>query len=79
MVTRLHVLADGESEYRQAVLAMEHHLAAFGRPPWLVTGDRKLQTQGLEDQARELGVTHEIIPRIGCLTAAQRARQRQRA
>lgn len=79
IVTRFHVLADEESECRQAVPAIRHHQAVFGRPPWLVTGDRKLHTTGLEDQAHALGVTHVVIPRIGRLTAIQRARERQRA
>jgi IS5 family transposase len=79
VVTRFHVLADDESECRQALPAVEHHQAVFGRPPWLVTGDRKLHTKGLEDQAHALGVRHVVIPRIGRLTATQRARERQRA
>jgi transposase, IS5 family len=79
VVTRFHVLADDESECRQALPAVVHHRTVFGRPPWLVTGDRKLHTKDLEDQARRLGVTHVVIPRIGRLTATQQARERQRA
>lgn len=78
VVTRFHVLADDESECRQALPAVFHHQAVFGRPPWLVTGDRKLHTKGLEDQAHDLGVTHVVIPRIGRLTATQQAYERQR-
>jgi transposase, IS5 family len=79
IVTRFHVLADDESECRQALPAVAHHQAVFGRPPWLVTGDRRLHTKGLEDQAHALGVTHVVIPRIGRLSAIQRARERQRS
>ena len=79
IVTRFRVLGDDESECRQALPAVEHHRAVFGRPPWLVTGDRRLHTKGVEEGARALGVTHVAIPRIGRLTAAQRARERQRA
>lgn len=79
VVTRFHVLADDESECRQALPAVVHHRAVFGRPPWLVTGDRKLHTKGLETEAHDLGVTHVVIPRIGRLTAVQRAHERQRA
>jgi IS5 family transposase len=68
VVTRFHVLP-----------AVEHRMAVFGRPPWLVTGDRKLHTKVLEDQAHALGVTRVVIPRIGRLSATQRARERQRA
>jgi transposase, IS5 family len=79
VVTRFHVLADDESECRQALPAVVHHRAVFGRPPWLVTGDRKLHTKGLEAEAHDWGVTHVVIPRIGRLTATQRAHERQRA
>ena len=79
IVTRFHVLADDESECRQALPAVRHHRAVFGRPPWLVTGDRRLHTTGGEEQAHALGVTPGAIPRIGRLSAAQRAREQQRA
>jgi IS5 family transposase len=79
IITRFHVLADDESECRQALPAVVHHQAVFGRSPWLVTGDRKLHTKGLEAEAHALGVTHVVIPRIGRLTATQREREGQRA
>jgi IS5 family transposase len=78
IVTRFHVLADEESEYHQALPAIQHHRALFGRPPWLVTGDRRLHTKGVEPAAQGLGVTHVVIPRTGSLNAAQRARERDR-
>ena len=79
IVTRFHVLADTESECHQALPAVQHHRAVFGRPPWLVTGDRRLHTKGVEERAHSLGVTHVVIPRTGPLSAAQRAREQQRS
>lgn len=79
IVTRFHVLADDESESRQAVPAIQHHQAVFGRPPRLVTGDRRLHTRGIEQTAQALGVTHVVIPRMGPTTAAQQAHERQRS
>jgi IS5 family transposase len=79
IVTRFHVLADTESECHQALPAIQHHRALFDRPPWLVVGDRRLHTKGLEESAQRLGVTQVAIPRTGTLTAAQRARERQRS
>jgi IS5 family transposase len=79
IVTRFHVLPDEESECRQAVPAVQHHLALFGRPPWLVAGDRRLHTKGVVETAQGLGVTHVVIPRTGPLTIAQRTRERQRS
>jgi IS5 family transposase len=79
IVTRFHVLTDEESECRQALPAVQHHRALFGHPPWLVTGDRRLHTKGVEQNAQSLGVTHVVIPRTGLLTASQRAREQQRS
>ena len=78
MVTRFHVLADEESECHQAVPAVQHHQAVFGRPPRVVAGDRRLHTKGVEEAAQRLGVTHVVIPRTGPLSATQRARERER-
>ena len=78
IVTRFHVLADDESECHQAVPAIQHHHAVFGRPPWLVTGDRRLHTKDIEETAQGLGVTHVVIPRMGPPSASQQAREQQR-
>lgn len=79
IVTRFHVLADEESECHQALPAVQHHRALFGRPPWLVAGDRRLHTKGVEQTAQDLGVVQVVIPRTGPLSAAQRAHERQRS
>jgi transposase, IS5 family len=79
IVTRFHVLADTESECHHALPAVQHHRAVFGRPPWLVTGDRRRHTKGVQERAHSLGVTHGVIPRTGPLSAAQRAREHQRS
>jgi IS5 family transposase len=79
LVTRFHVLADDESECHQALPAVQHHRALFGHPPWLVTGDRRLHTKGVEAAAQTVGVTHVVIPWTGTLSAAQRAREQQRS
>ncbi len=77
-VLAFHVLADAESECHQALPAVQHHRALFGRPPWLVAEDRRLHTKGVEQAAQDLGVTHVVIPRTGPLSAAQRAREHTR-
>jgi IS5 family transposase len=70
IVTRFHVLADTESECHPALPAVQHHRAVFGRPPWVVTGDRRLHPKGGEATAQHVGVTHVVIPRTGPLSAA---------
>jgi transposase, IS5 family len=79
LVTRFHVLADEESACHQALPAVQHHRALFGRPPWWVAGDRRLHTRGVAEVAHGWGVSQLVIPRTGTLTAAQRARERQRS
>ncbi len=79
IVTRFHVLSDEESECQQALPAVHHHRATFGRPPWLVTGDRRLHTKQVEESLHSLGVTQVIIPRMGRLTSVQRAHEQQRS
>lgn len=79
IVTRVHVLADDESECHQVVPAVRHHRTRFGRSPWVVAGDRRLHAKGVEETAHELGVTHVVIPRTGKLTVAQRAREKDRS
>jgi IS5 family transposase len=79
IVTRFHVLSDEESACHQALPAVQHHRALFGRPPWLVAGDRRLHTKGVEESAHGLGVTQVAIPRTGPLTVAQRTREQQRS
>src|SRR5262245_13081165 len=79
IVTRFHVLADSESECHQALPAIEHHRTIFAHPPWLVTGDRRLHTKGLDAGAHALGVRHLVIPWTGTVSAVQRAREQQRS
>ncbi|HEV2461884.1 MAG TPA: ISNCY family transposase [Ktedonobacterales bacterium] len=79
IVTRVQVLADQESECHQALPAVQHHQALFGRPPWLVVGDRRLHARGVVETAQGLGVTQVVIPRTGPASAAQRARERERS
>jgi transposase, IS5 family len=73
IITRFHVLADDESEVHQALPAIQHHRMVVGRPPSLVTGDRRLHAKDLEEVAQRLGVRHVVIPWTGNLSAARRA------
>lgn len=79
IVTRFHVLSDSESECHQALPAIGHHRTIVGRPPSLVTGDRRLHAKGLEEAARRLGVRHLALPWTGRLGAARQAVEQDRA
>jgi transposase, IS5 family len=79
LVTRVYILADGESEHHQALPALAHHCQLFGHPPWLLTGDRGLHAAGVEAAAQALGVRHVAIPQTGQVGPARRAVERTRA
>jgi IS5 family transposase len=79
LIAHYHLLADGESDRQAALPAVRHHRAVFGHPPRLLTGDRGTQEAKLEAQAQALGVQRVVVPRSGPMTAAQRARERERS
>jgi IS5 family transposase len=78
LIVHYRLLADGESDRQAALPAVRHHRAVFGHPPRLLTGDRGTHEAKLEAQARTLGVEQVVVPRSGPMTAAQRARERER-
>jgi transposase, IS5 family len=47
------------------VPSWEDHVARFGHPPWLVAGDRGVDTSGNERQAEQVGVTRVVLPDAG--------------
>jgi IS5 family transposase len=79
LIVHYHLLADGESDRQAALPAVQHHRAVFGHPPRLLTGDRGTHEAKLETQAKALGVQEVVVPRSGPMTAAQRARERERS
>jgi IS5 family transposase len=79
LVTRYHLLDDGESEHGEVPLALAHHRAVFGHAPTLLTGDRGMHSPDNARIAREAGVQHLVIPRAGPVTPAQRAREQERS
>lgn len=78
IVSRFHILSDQESECHQALPAIAHHRAVLGRPPHLVTGDRRLHAKGLDAAAQQQGVAHVVIPWTDTLSAARRAVEHER-
>jgi len=78
IVTRSAILAH-PTEHRQAVTAVEHHLALFEHPPGLVAGDRGVHSAETEARLRQLGVKRVAIPASGTLSAARRAAEHTRA
>jgi IS5 family transposase len=79
IVTRFAVLQDKTAEQGQLAPALQHHQDLFGRPPWLVTGDRGVHAPENEQVAREAGVTHLVVPRSGLVSDTHRAKERERS
>ena len=79
MLTRAHILADGESEHHQALPAVQHHRQLFGRSPKLVAGDRGLHAAGVEAQLQAVGVSQVAIPWTGRVGEARRAHEHERS
>jgi transposase, IS5 family len=54
------------------------HRARFGRPPWLVTGDRGVFSAANEQRAKAAGVERVVLPAVGKVTPERARTERQR-
>jgi transposase, IS5 family len=54
------------------------HQARFGRPPWLVTGDRGVFSPENEQRAKAAGVARVVLPALGKVAPARARAERQR-
>ncbi len=57
---------------------MADHQRRFGKPPWLVAGDREVFSRTNECLATEAGVTHVVIPYAGKASAKRKQQERTR-
>lgn len=58
--------------------SLTDHQRRFGKPPWLVAGDRGVFSPANERLAEEAGVTHVVIPYAGKASATRKQRERTR-
>jgi IS5 family transposase len=58
--------------------SLDHHRRRFGKPPYLLAGDRKTQTRANEAYARAVGVKRIVLPRAGWKKQADVTRERER-
>ncbi len=79
IVSRYDILDDGETAHGALPPALTHHQEVCGRAPTLVTADRGVHSPDNERLAAAAGVRHLVIPAWGKATAAQRAREKERA
>jgi IS5 family transposase len=65
IVTRWSVLEGNPSDSEQWQPAIDHHIALFGKPPYLASGDRGLYSPDNEAYAIGKGIKRVILPKRG--------------
>jgi len=58
--------------------SLTDHQRRFGKPPWLVAGDRGVFSPANERLATEAGVTHVVIPYAGKASAKRKQQEKTR-
>jgi IS5 family transposase len=83
IVTYVQVLAGAAADAPQVMPTLERHIARFGRPPDLLTGDRGCSTATVRHQVAATGVRRVALPAAGPsrsrMTTAAEARAFRRA
>jgi IS5 family transposase len=83
IVTEVQVLPGAAADAPQVVPTLDHHIARFGRPPDLLTGDRGCSTATVRRQVAAAGVWQVALPAAGSassrMTTAAKSRAFRRA
>jgi transposase, IS5 family len=77
LVTRYQIL-EHPNEHGQAIEAVAHHQALFEHPPYVVAGDRGVQSAETQERLVAAGVKCVAIPAAGKLSEERRALERSR-
>src|SRR6266498_1388265 len=75
LISRYAVLAGNPDEKAQLPPSVDHHIAQFGHPPELLTGDRGIHSAANERYAQEHGVTEVVLPKPGKKSAKRIAHE----
>ena len=75
IVSGYRVLAEAGQDYLYLADSLERHQERFGKPPWLVAGDRGVSSPGNERLAEQAGVTRVVLPASGRASPARRERE----
>lgn len=78
IVTEWEVLKGNPPDSDQWKPAIDHHIALFGKPPDLASGDRGVYSPDNEEYATKKGVRRVILPQPGRKTEARKQYERQR-
>jgi IS5 family transposase len=77
IISRYAVLAGNPDEKAQLPPSVDHHIAQFGHPPDLLTGDRGLYSAANERCAKSQGITQVVLPKPGKKSAKRIAYEQQ--
>ena len=78
IISEYQVLAGNPDDAAQVRPSLERHRRLFGKPPDLLTGDRKTQTAANEAYAAQQGVKHVVLPKAGWKSGARGQQERER-
>jgi len=78
IVSGYEVAAGNRADQQQWAPALEHHIALFGRAPWLAAADRGYWSAENERLAAAMGVHQVVLPGRGPLSAERAAREKKR-
>lgn len=78
IVSGYRVLAEAGQDDPYLAESLVRHQQRFGKPPWLVAGDRGVSSPGNERLAEAAGVTRVVLPARGRASPARRERERAR-
>jgi transposase, IS5 family len=76
LVSGYRLLAEVGQDYAYLADSLAAHQRRFGRPPWLLTGDRGVSSPANEVLAQQAGVKRIALPAIGKIAAARREHER---
>lgn len=77
IVSGYRVLEGNPAEDGQVGPSLEHHHALFGKPPRLFAADRGVYSPQVEQQVKQAGVRHVVMPKPGARSEARIAHERQ--
>jgi IS5 family transposase len=78
IISGWHLLDQPGQDAAHLMPSLVAHQARFGRPPWLVTGDRGVFSAENERRAKAAGVKRVVLPAVGKVTPARARAERQR-
>ena len=78
IVSGYRVLEEAGQDYPYLAERLVRHQERFGKPPWLLAGDRGVSSPGNERLAEQAGVTRVVLSASGRASPARRERERER-